>query len=579
MTIRRILLLAFLFVGVVPATALTWLAFERSHAAMQAQIEQAVSRAAAGAGRDLDRLLYERVQNATTWNHLEVMQDLRLQDVDKRLSAFLAEMKRRYDGVYLDLHAVDAAARVIASSNPASIGQLRPEVPSWLHTDAAGGRVRLDAPSATRDRRALLLRTDIPSSFGEGPIGDLLLEVDWRELERVLDAAADASRQLLVLDGDGRVIAASDGLRGRGYDFGAHVEGWDVAGTVQLRSGEPLMSGEVVVGVSGVSTLGWRTLMLQSRDVALAPVRRMGVVFAGLLTATLLVTVLASLGVSGLIARPVVRLTQFTRDYLRPGAASVPPQAGPGEIGELGRSFVHLIEELQRSQNTLVQASRLAALGEVTALMAHEVRTPVGILRSSAQMLGSEPGLSAEGAELLRIVQSETERLNRLVASMLDQTRMRAPHKQASDVHALMRHASTLLAAQARDRGVTVEVACEARQPILDVDAEQFIQVLLNLLGNALMILPRGGRVQLRSHGDGARFIVDVDDDGPGIGPEDRQRLFEPFVHKREGGLGLGLAVVRQIVRAHGGDVAAETSTWGGARIRLWLPQLPDRTS
>jgi len=141
----------------------------------------------------------------------------------------------------------------------------------------------------------------------------------------------------------------------------------------------------------------------------------------------------------------------------------------------------------------------------------------------------------------------------------------------------LIRHAVTLLMAQARDRNIAVTVVSDAPEPILQVDAEQFIQVVLNLLGNALTILPPGGHVQLRTHGDKSRFILDVDDDGPGIAPEDRQRLFEPFVHKREGGLGLGLAVVRQIVRAHGGDVVVEDAALGGARIRLSLPLQPDR--
>jgi signal transduction histidine kinase len=297
-------------------------------------------------------------------------------------------------------------------------------------------------------------------------------------------------------------------------------------------------------------------------------------VFAGLLAATVLATVVASLWVSGLIARPVLALTRFTRDYLQPGPPPLPPSDGPGEIGELGRSFVNLVEALEHSQGTLVQASRLAALGEVTALMAHEVRTPVGILRSSAQMLRNEPALSGESRELLDIVLGETERLNRLVASMLDQTRTRAPQMQRTDLHALMRQAVALLAAQSRERGVTVSLDCAASDAVIDADPEQLVQVLLNLIGNALQILPRDGRVLLRTQLDDGRLSCDVDDDGPGIAPIDRQRLFEPFVHRREGGFGLGLAIVRQIMRAHGGDaVAIDGSALGGARIRLWLPR------
>ncbi len=573
-TIRRILLLAFLLVGVLPVALLTWLAFSRSEAALQAQIADATSSSARATGQDLSRFVQERAHNATTWNHLEVMQDLRLRDVDKRLSSFLAEMVRRYGGEYAALHAVDLQGNVVASSDPAALGTRRdrPQVP-WAELALPGGRVRIDAPAPAREGRRLSLRVEIASNFGSGTLGELLLDIDWNTIEHVLDGEDMPGVQRLVLDAHGQVIAASGRLRASGFDLGREVAGWREGPPVQQRGGSPLMQGEVVVGRTRVPPTEWTALTLRSREVALAPIHRMGQVFAGLLAVISVLTVLASFGVSAWIARPVMALTQFTREYLRPGAAPLPPRSGPGEIGELGRSFVNLVEDLQRSQQTLAQASRLAALGEVTALMAHEVRTPLGILRSSAQMLRGEPHLSGEARELVDIVQSETERLNRLVSTMLDQTRMRVPVLQLTDAHVVVARAATLLAAQARERGVQVQLRCLAANALIDADAEQLTQVLLNLLGNAISLLPSGGRVEAGSRNEPGRLVIDVDDDGPGIPPEDRQRVFEPFVYKREGGLGLGLAVVRQIVRAHGGDVQADDSPLGGARLRLWIPQ------
>ncbi|MGQ0619319.1 MAG: two-component system sensor histidine kinase NtrB [Panacagrimonas sp.] len=579
MTIRRILLLAFLLVSLVPATVLTLLAFDRSHAAMQTEIEQAVLRSAASVSSDVDKLLFERMLNATTWNHLEVMQDLRLDDVDKRLSGFLAEMKHRYGGVYLDLHALDPRGRVVASSNPARIGESRSASADWRAADLPGGRVRIERPGVERDARYLSLRSPIASQFTEGALGELVLDVDWNQLERLLDAGSNPSRQVLLLDVQDAVIAASAGLRAQGFDFGAALPGWSAGADVELRRGAPVMSGDIVLGrrQAGSTTplrpSGWTTLLVQSREVALAPVHQMGWTFAGLLAATTLVTVAMTFWVAGVIARPVVALTEFTRGFLQPGEPARPPPDGPGEIGELNRSFVRLVEDLQRSQQTLVQASRLAALGEITALMAHEVRTPLGILRSSAQMLRAEAGLSAEGTELLRIVESETERLNRLVGSMLDSARTRPPQRRPTDVHALITHTVALLAAQARDRGVAVHLNLEPTVLFADCDAEQITQVLLNLMMNALQILPRGGRVELRARSEHGRLLMEVADDGQGIPPEERSRMFEPFVFKREGGVGLGLAVVRQIVRSHGGEVVADRSEWGGALFRVWLPQ------
>ncbi|MFP5305520.1 MAG: ATP-binding protein, partial [Gammaproteobacteria bacterium] len=564
MSIRRILLLALLGVGLLPAIVLTGLAFSRARAAMQAEIEDGVLRSAVSVSADVDKLLLERMLNASTWNHLEVMQDLRLHDVDKRLSAFLAEMKHRYGELYLDLHAVLPDGHVVASSDPARLNQSMPAAEPWLTADLPGGRVRLERPraGAAKEAMRLSLRSAIESRFTEGEIGDLVLEVDWSQLESLLDHAAGGSRQLVLLDRDGRVVAASSALRGRGVERDTALPGWHAQGErgVALRTGAPLFDGEVIAGyqrsrgAGRFAGFGWTTLLLQSRAVALAPVQHMAWTFAGLLAVTAAVIVAIAWWLAALFARPLVALTELTRRYMEPGELPPAPPAGPGEIGELNRSFARMVEALQSSQQTLVQASRLAALGEVTALMAHEVRTPLGILKSSVQMLRAEPALGTESAELLRIIESETERLNRLVGTLLDAARTRPPQVAPVDMHALIAHAASLLAAQLRDRGVALTLRCEARHHILDCDAEQITQVLLNLIMNALQVLPRGGRIEIGTREERERLVVEVADDGPGIPPEDRGRVFEPFVFGREGGTGLGLAVVRRILRQHGGD-------------------------
>lgn len=583
MTIRRLLLSAFLIVGLLPAAGLTLLAFGQTRTAMLGEIKQNVQRSAAALSDDLDRQLYERLLNATTWSHLEVMQDLRLDDVDKRLSNFLAEMKHRYGGLYVDLLAVDAHGRIVASSEPRRIGQSFAAVAPWWTATLPGGDVQIDPVMQGR----LPIRTGLQSQFTDGALGQLVLELDWSQLEKSLDAIADSTRQALVLDAQGRIVIGSSALRARGALPGVAAAAWlpVTPGVVEHRDAAPWMTMPVLIassrsdGLDRFSGLGWTSLLLQSRDSALAPVTRMAWTFAGLLAATVLITILASSWVAGVIARPVIALTQFTRHYLEPGPPPAAPEQGPGEIGELNRSFVRLVEKLQRSQATLTQASKLAALGEITALMAHEVRTPLGILRSSAQMLKLEPALSAEGGELVGIIESETERLNRLVTSMLDSARTRAPQRRPDDIHDIIRHAITLLGAQARDRHVHLEFIADASRTMLDCDSEQISQVLLNLIMNALQIVADGGHVQVRSRDEDQRLVVEVGDNGPGIAPEDRSRIFEPFVFKREGGVGLGLAVVSQILRQHGGDIVADSSPLGGALFRFWLPRIHDEES
>jgi signal transduction histidine kinase len=238
-----------------------------------------------------------------------------------------------------------------------------------------------------------------------------------------------------------------------------------------------------------------------------------------------------------------------------------------------------MVRDIDQSQQKLVRASKLAVVGEMSSIIAHEVRTPLGILRSSAQMLQREPGISEEGHELVGFIESETERLNRLVSAMLDTARPRAPAFGAVDLHALIRQSIAMLAAQMAKKQVVVSEALQAVNPVVECDEEQMTQVLLNLLMNGLQILDHGGRIDVASHDDGQFVYIEIADDGPGIDPAERARVFEAFFFKREGGVGLGLSIVQQIVAAHRGEIEASESRLGGALFRIRLPRQQTRES
>jgi two-component system, NtrC family, sensor histidine kinase HydH len=248
------------------------------------------------------------------------------------------------------------------------------------------------------------------------------------------------------------------------------------------------------------------------------------------------------------------------------------PHEASGEVGELTEAFVQTVRDLDQSRADLVRASKLAVLGELAAVMAHEIRTPIGILRSSAQMLAREPDLSSEARELTGFIESETERLNRLVSTLLDSARPRAPKLQPTDLHAIIRHSIDLLTVQAEKKGIHISLNLDESHPLVEVDTEQMTQVLLNLVLNALQILPNGGQVAISTRENAGRLIVEIADDGPGIPLDELSRVFDPFFTKREGGVGLGLAVVQQIIASHGGQIHAGKSTLGGALFTITLP-------
>lgn len=580
MTIRSTLLVAFLGVGLVPAILLVALSFTRTQAAMRGEIEQSLLTQAAVTAADIDKQMFERLQNAVTWAHLEVMQDLHVGDVDKRLSNFLGEMKLRYGGVYAALHALDRERRIVASSEASALGRHAGATPEGQALPLAADVVTLSlAPTAAA---ALVLEVPLISQFTGERLGTLQLQVERAQLQHTLDAAARHGRVLALVDAAGRLVAASP--KTPSLAAGVLPADWRALPPgVAEREGAPLATGRVIAGVArdgsrGRSGLGWTTLVLQTSDAALAPVRRMALSFAGLLLAAALVIAGVAYAVSGRIARPIVELSDYARSFARKQRLP-PPAPGGGEVGELNRSFVQMVDELAASQQTLVRASQLAAIGEFAAMMAHEIRTPLGILSSSAQMLEQESGLSAEGRELSGLVVGETRRLNRLVASLLDRSRAPEPQREPCDVQTLIERCLTLLGPQAGRQGVQLRRVFTARDAVAEVDAEQIVQVLLNLLNNALQALqtrPAGeGLITVTTRQETTSLLVEVADNGPGIAAADRQRIFEPFVYRREGGLGLGLAVVKQIVAAHGGDISVDAAAGGGACFRIRLPQEP----
>jgi two-component system sensor histidine kinase HydH len=584
-TIRKTLLRAFLLVGLAPAILLAVLTFVKARAAMQAEIEHSLTAQAEAIAADVNKVMFERLQNAATWSTLEVMQDLQVQDLDKRLSNFLAKLQSGYGGVYRALYALDRDGVVVSSSDAATLGRRQSAGVVWQRTVLAGATLTLEHPSGDGPDAVLTIRAPIQFAFRDESLGQLVLAFDWGQIDALLDNAGGA-RMVALVDDAGRVYAASRSLRARALPAGAALAGWHLQGRPSgafEQHGAPVGDADVMVGLgrargfAGFAGLGLSAVVIQPQSIALAPVHRMAEISLAILLVLVLVTLALATRISNTIARPIIALTALTRRYKLEQDPLVAPPAASGEVGELGQAFVQMVRDIEQSQSNLVRASKLALVGEMASVIIHEVRTPLGILRSSAQMLKRESGISPEGRELMGFIDSETARLNRLVSAMLDSARARPLHKVRTDMHALVRHTRALLGAQIDLKGIRLSEDFAAKDPMLDCDGEQLTQVLLNLIHNALQILPAGGRIALTTRDDGAQFFIEICDDGPGIPADQRLRIFEAFFFRREGGVGLGLAIVQQIVIAHGGEIEAGEGALGGARFTLRLPRPTQR--
>jgi PAS domain S-box-containing protein len=252
-----------------------------------------------------------------------------------------------------------------------------------------------------------------------------------------------------------------------------------------------------------------------------------------------------------------------------------------GEGGEiLGRVAVFQdVTRLQRLEEQESRNRRLVAMGEMAAGIAHEIRNPLGSLELFAShLVGELQGGPHEdlAAHVLKGIQN----VSRITGNLLLFARKTEPRLQAVDVAVLA--AEALLYARSAATAKRVEVE-EALEPCgAQADPDLLRQVLLNLILNAIQAVGEGGRIRVACRLDAGEApplaLVTVTDDGPGVPPEARERIFDPFYTTRAGGIGLGLALVQRIVSAHGGWVSVVASRWGrGAEFRVGLPQAARR--
>jgi len=198
----------------------------------------------------------------------------------------------------------------------------------------------------------------------------------------------------------------------------------------------------------------------------------------------------------------------------------------------------------------------------------------LGIIRSSAQILQRETALSENGKEMLDFILSENDRLSRLISSLLDCARPRQPNFKLHSLHAIVQRVQDLLISQAKRKGIRLSSEFEATDDLLYCDEEQILQVVLNLVLNAIQNIKHAGDVTLRTFSTEHGLALNVDDNGPGIPDEVRQKVFDPFFTQREGGIGLGLTVVQQIIRAHGAEITVCSSGRScGARFHVFFPR------
>jgi signal transduction histidine kinase len=301
-----------------------------------------------------------------------------------------------------------------------------------------------------------------------------------------------------------------------------------------------------------------------------APVTAVIIIAAGALAAVL------GLGVwiARTITRPIEELARRAGE-IRGGELDRPVDVkGGGEIGALAGAFNGMLAGIRAYQERLVESEKMAALGQIAAGIAHEIRNPLNSISMNVQVMEKEGQLDGES---IRIIMNEVERLKIVIEELLDFARSPAGEAGPCDVNGIAGEVLGLMERQLAHCGITVEKDCGARGRAL-AEANRLKQVMMNLLINAMQAMPSGGKIWVRTEdrkweGGGDAVRCSVRDSGKGVPEALREKIFQPFFTTREGGSGLGLAICRRIIEEYGGKMDFESDETGSA---FWF-ELPGR--
>lgn len=270
------------------------------------------------------------------------------------------------------------------------------------------------------------------------------------------------------------------------------------------------------------------------------------------------------------ITRPLSALRRKTGEIARGNYESDLHLSSPPEINELMRDFNFMCDRLKETDTMK---------SDFFSLMSHELRTPVTSIKEGTNLLMEGVGGETNDRQkrLLRIISEESDRLLGLINSILDLSKMEAGMMTyafvQADIGLLISKAAVEIEPLAKAKNIRGILSISKDIPLVKVDTEKMLQVLRNLIGNAVKFTPHGGSVKISAGFDGGNLEVSVADEGPGIPEENLVAIFDKFksYHTRKG-TGLGLAIVKNIIKAHGGRVWAESTSGRGSTFTFVLP-------
>lgn len=229
-------------------------------------------------------------------------------------------------------------------------------------------------------------------------------------------------------------------------------------------------------------------------------------------------------------------------------------------------------ERIIAIEEKLRRAEKLSTLGEMSAVLAHEIRNPLGSIRGTAEILRDDYKPGDPKYEFIEIQIKETERLNRVVEDFLRMSKPQPTEMRVCSVKEELETVVALTRSDAAERKVRIGLHLIPDIPMVMGDGEKLRQAFLNIVINALQATPVGGRVDINVRQADGNLEISFSDTGQGIEPESLKRIFEPFFTTRAEGTGLGLAITKNIIESHGGTLEVESESGDGTTVVVSLP-------
>lgn len=445
------------------------------------------------------------------------------------------------------------------------------------HLEQAAGRILADNYRSIQEARRMsraLRRLETPDVEGAGAATVEAGQAAARELEDALRRCEGNITETGEIEILRRIRASLEALR-------PALE----AGAVAGLGLEPRRAVQRIhAGIEELVLLNERAMIAYERESRSVAQGMKGAVAASALVALAALALFALVSAQR-IARPVTEVADRLHQALSPASPDRPPAAARSvdEIDRLRQELEALLGRLAIHQDT--QARKLVSIEEsrrrFISMLSHQLKTPMTSLTMSVNLIREKlKDVAPAQAELLSIATENCRSLSALVSDLIEAAREITPDlalkTRRTNLARLLRSALRPLAPQAEDKGVALVVPAEEPAILANVDPVKFPWVVANIAGNALRYTERGGRIEVAVAAREGQVEVSVDDTGTGIARENLERIFQPYVsldrEPQPGTHGLGLAIAKEIVEAHGGAIEAASELGRGTRFLIRLP-------